>query len=157
MTLLALYEVYRLQDQAVDPFYLGRLLGLNVKQVRQAFTKYYGYINNNDGYISPLNLITSTARKLECSDELIKEISEYSKRLIDKHPHLAEKNAQLVASALVVYYLHISGYQLDLQQIAIKLSFYVQSDYDNLNQKQINSHYSTLFNMIKVIQNIDNK
>lgn len=158
MILLALYEVHRRQGEAVDPFYLGQLLSLTAKQVRQAFAKYYSYVNTKDaGYVSPLDLITSTAKKLGCSDGLIREITEYSKLVIDKHKDLIEKNSQLVASALVVYYLDLSGYQLDLQKIAIELSPHVRSDYSNLDPKQINSYYLNLLNMVKIIQNIDNK
>lgn len=137
--LLALDRAYQKHGQVIDPYDLGKLLGLNQKQVRDGYNKFYIHFNLEapgagadsasaaNGYTNPIDLIPTIAASIGCNEAMISEIQEYvryrgllmtSGQASPTASPLAERNnPQLVALALTLYYLMMSGYQVDLASL----------------------------------------
>ena len=115
LVLLALYEAYNQNGTPVCSFELGNKLQLNSNDVKQAFSKFYGQVTNNSGYVSPLSMISNQAKILACSPGLTQDIVDYSTQLLERKPQLLDvKKPQLMAAALIMYYLFITKYLADL-------------------------------------------
>lgn len=128
LILLALYETYKENNTPVCCNKLGVMLGLTQKEIKEAFSKFYGRVTQGIGYVNPILMIPEQADLIGCDKNLTREITQYSEQLLQRKPRLFDaKRPQLTAAALIMYFLHMRQFIVELnitsaQLIADKVS-----------------------------------
>lgn len=116
-----LFITHQENGQHVDPYLLGKSIGLKPELIPGAFTKYIPLINSLsriDGWIDPIESLPQYASKLGLTDEFISPMKDSFRRLLDKSKKLcqeegcedlSEKPVKTIVAAYMLNYLQSMG------------------------------------------------
>ena len=148
-----LFRAYKDKGEHADPFLLGLSIGLTPEQTTGCF-KYNnisnGSIKSIDGWIDPVELLPQYAMKLNLSDDLIQNMQESFRQLLEKSKRirdeeggedLSEKPVKTIVAAYILNYLQSIG------------TFPDEASYASIFMLQI----PTIKNLAKKITIIENK
>lgn len=115
-------KAYRELGIVCDPKIVAKEVGINMNEINKAINmgNEYSRISGSDNgvYHKPQDFIPDYCKQLMLPDECKEEILKLTSEIINKQPSILENYPQVLAAAIILYYLTTHGVKIDIDEFS---------------------------------------
>ncbi len=121
-------EAYRQKNIAKPPISIAEQMGTNYKELikkRGRRARGYKMIQTSNAHYTPIDFIKEFSNFMELNDRDIEEIKVLTKEITEKNSDILERYPQVVAGAIIIYYINYKGYieAIPLSEFSKKIGY----------------------------------